>query len=67
MAVLTTKTRNELPDSAFALPGRRFPIHNISHARNALARASQVLGERDRTIVQMKVHRRYPSLAGQRR
>lgn len=41
MAKLTSKGRSELSDAAFALPGRRFPIPDKSHARNALARASE--------------------------
>jgi len=41
MSVLTTKTRNRLLDSAFALPGRRYPIHDLAHARNALSRVTQ--------------------------
>lgn len=45
MSELSTKERNKLPDSAFALPGRRFPIHDKSHARNALARASEALNK----------------------
>jgi len=32
MAILTAKTRNSLADSTFALPGRRFPIPDRSHA-----------------------------------
>ena len=41
MTELTTKARNRLPDSAFAGPGRSYPVNDASHARNALARASQ--------------------------
>jgi hypothetical protein len=43
MAKLTYKERSNLPDSAFALPGRRFPINDPSHARDAKARASEAL------------------------
>lgn len=50
MAELTTKARDALPDDAFALPGRRYPIHDKAHARNALARASQELSAGDLTI-----------------
>lgn len=31
MAKLSTAERNALPDSAFALPGRRFPIQDKAH------------------------------------
>ena len=41
MTKLTTKARNSLPDSAFAGPGRSYPVENKAHARNAKARASQ--------------------------
>jgi hypothetical protein len=41
MAKLTTKTRNALPNSAFAGPGRSFPVNNRSHAANAKSRATQ--------------------------
>jgi hypothetical protein len=42
MAVLTTKKRNSLPKSKFALPGaRKYPIFDKSHAANAKARAEQ--------------------------
>ena len=42
MATLTAKRRHALPNSAFAIPSRRaFPIHDIAHARAALARSAQ--------------------------
>ncbi len=45
MAKLTEKQRDELPDEAFAYIDRagerHLPIHDESHARNALARWSQ--------------------------
>jgi hypothetical protein len=40
-AVLTTKARNNLPDSAFCGPNRSFPAHDAAHVRNGLARLSQ--------------------------
>ncbi len=43
MAKLTTARRNKLPKSAFAGPGRSYPVEDKSHARNALARASQMV------------------------
>lgn len=42
MAKLTSKARNKLPDSAFAGPGRSYPVNNRAHAANAKARASQM-------------------------
>lgn len=41
MATLSTKQRKALPAAKFALPGRRFPVSDPAHARNALARAAQ--------------------------
>jgi hypothetical protein len=44
MAVLTAKTRKALPKSTFALPeSRKYPIPDKSHARNAKARATQMV------------------------
>jgi hypothetical protein len=40
---LTTAARKKLPSSDFALPGRRFPVEDKAHARDAKARASQAL------------------------
>ena len=42
MAKLTAKKRNALPDSAFAGPGRSFPVQDRAHAANAKARATQM-------------------------
>lgn len=41
MAVLSSKQRNKLPDSAFAGPDRSYPVHDKAHAANAKARATQ--------------------------
>ncbi|HEX3156752.1 MAG TPA: hypothetical protein VHV32_19140 [Candidatus Angelobacter sp.] len=43
MAKLSTKSRNSLPTSDFAGPGRSYPIEDRSHAANAKARAKQQL------------------------
>lgn len=42
MSKLTSDERKALPDSAFALPGRRYPIPDAAHARNAIARAEEM-------------------------
>ena len=43
MAKLTTKERNALPSSEFAIPSeRKYPINDASHRRNAKARASMM-------------------------
>lgn len=43
MTKLTAKVRKALPKSAFAGPGRTFPVEDKSHAANAKARASQAV------------------------
>lgn len=62
MSKLTTKQRNALPDSDFALGSGHYPIENESHARNALARVSQFGSEREKVIVREKVKRKYPNI-----
>ena len=57
---LTTKQRNNLSTSEFAIPeDRAYPIHDLSHARNALARAS---GKPEEGRVKAAVYKRYPQL-----
>jgi hypothetical protein len=62
MAPLTTKSRNALPSSAFAGPGRSYPINDPSHARNALARVSQFGSPALKAQVRAKVHKKYPAI-----
>jgi hypothetical protein len=46
---LDTDDRKELPDSAYAFPGKRKePLTDASHVRNALARFDQVKDVTDR-------------------
>lgn len=59
---LNAKGRDQIADDNFALPGRRYPIHDIAHARNALARVAQHGSEEEKTKVRSAVHRKYPSL-----
>jgi hypothetical protein len=43
MSKLTTKARNKLPKTEFALPSeRKYPLNSKSHAKNAKARASEM-------------------------
>lgn len=59
-AVLTSKRRSKLATSTFAIPEeRKFPIHDESHARNALARAS---GTKYESRVRRAVCKRYPDM-----
>ena len=41
MSTLTAKQRKKLPNTAFAGPGRSYPVNDRAHAANAKARASQ--------------------------
>ncbi len=46
MAKLTSKRRNSLPSSDFALPGKRkFPVEDASHAKDAKSRASEMFNK----------------------
>jgi hypothetical protein len=46
---LSTKERNDLPDSVFAFPDKRKePLTDADHVRNALARFDQVEGVTDK-------------------
>ena len=65
MAELTTRGRKRLKESVFALPGRRYPIHDASHARNALARVSQHGTPSEKSRVRAAVKRKFPGI-GQR-
>jgi hypothetical protein len=63
MAKLTAKKRNNLSTGSFALPSKRaYPINDISHARNALARVSQHGSSSEKAQVRAAVYRKYPSL-----
>jgi len=62
MAKLTSAKRGKLKSSSFALPGRKYPIEDANHARNALARVSQYGTPSQKAEVRSKVHARYPSI-----
>jgi hypothetical protein len=63
MAQLTASRRKALPDSAFAIPERRaYPIHDRTHARNALARVEQHGTSEEKRRVRAAVKRRYPGI-----
>ena len=54
--------RKQLPAKAFAVKGRRYPIEDKSHARNALARVSQHGTAAEKTRVRAAVHRKFPGI-----
>lgn len=59
---LTTEARKKIKAKNFALPGRRYPIEDASHARNALARVSEYGSAAEQATVRRKVHRKYPAI-----
>lgn len=62
---LTAKARKAIKPKNFALPGRRYPIEDPNHARNALARVSQHGTPEEKAEVRAKVHSKYPSIGKQ--
>ena len=63
---LTAADRKKIPKGDFAIPSKApgsgsYPIHDRSHAENALARAS---GKPVEAQVRAAVHRRFPDLGG---
>ncbi len=62
MAKLTPVTRKKIPTNKFALPGRKYPVEDKAHARNALSRVSQDGTPAEKATVRRKVHRLFPSL-----
>ena len=69
---LTSRERKDLPKSDFALPGKgegkegkgsgSYPIPDISHARNALARVAQHGSPEEKARVRAAVKRKFPSI-----
>lgn len=62
MARLTTAERKRIPSKEFAGPDRSYPIPDIAHARNALARVAQHGTEAEKKRVRAAVHRKYPGI-----
>ncbi len=61
MSKLTTERREEIPGGDFALPGRRYPIHDENHARAALSMAHYA-SPAEQAEIKRKVHARYPGI-----
>lgn len=63
MPVLTAKQRNRLSEQDFAIPEqRKYPIPDINHARDALARVSAFGTPGEQTKVRQAVYAKYPQL-----
>lgn len=72
MAVLTARARKQMPSSQFALPGKgegpqgkgagSYPIPDIAHGRNALARVAQHGTPAEKATVRAKVRSKFPGI-----
>ncbi len=60
--VLDANARKHIAPKNFAGPDRSYPIEDISHARNALARVAQHGSPELQAQVKAKVHAKYPSV-----
>ena len=64
LAKLTPKSRGNLRDASFVFPAdRRYPIHDIAHGRNALARVSQHGTPVEKKKVRSAVCNRFPEIS----
>lgn len=60
---LTTKARNALPKTSFAIPATKsYPIEDKAHARNALARVAQNGTTAQKAQVRKAVASKYPTI-----
>ena len=63
MSKLTYKARESLKSTSFVYPKeRRYPIHDLAHAKNALARVSAHGTPTEKARVKAAVYRKYPEL-----
>lgn len=68
MAKLTYQARKKLKKSSFVFPGtRKYPIPDMAHARNALARVAQNGSPAQKQKVKAAVHRKYPTIGKKRK
>jgi hypothetical protein len=59
---LTTEQRRDLPEEVFALPNRRYPIHDKKHAQLALAMVSRFGSAKEKAKVRSEVYKKYPEM-----
>ena len=63
MGILNKLARNKLNRSDFAIPDQRmYPIHDIAHAKAALARVAKYGDKREKQMVRDAIHKRYPEM-----
>ena len=67
MAKLSSKKRKRMSAKSFALPSKRYPIPDKTHARNALARVSAHGTPTEKARVRRAIARKYPSIGRARR
>lgn len=65
-AVTDADARKKIPADAYALPGKRYPIHDEAHARHAMARISQNGTPAEKSKVKSAVQKKYPKLGAQK-
>ncbi len=61
-ADLTSASRSLIKGENFALPGRRYPIHDEGHARAALSMVAAHGTPSEQTRVRAAVHAKYPGI-----
>ncbi len=59
---LSAAARRSLPQDDFALPGRRYPVEDKAHARDALSRVSANGTAEEKSRVRAKVCRKFPGM-----
>lgn len=63
MATITTKQRAHMAKTTFALPAaRKYPIPDLAHARDALARVAANGTPEQQAEVKAAVKRKFPSV-----
>lgn len=62
LAKLTAKGRKAIKPSNFAIPPGAYPIHDESHARDALAMVSKNGTQGEQQKVKGAVRRKYPGI-----
>ena len=62
LGVLTTTGRKHIKPSNFALPGRRYPIHDRAHGIAALQRVAQYGTPSEQARVRRAVKQRFPKI-----
>ena len=64
---LSYEARKRLPGKSFVFPGKRsYPINDLAHARNALARVAQHGSPSEQARVRAAVHKKFPKVGHNR-